>query len=75
MDRVAEASLPLLPLLVDMGAVGGLLQKNGRLQLEIPRRRPRGLGRALTMIKMSGLTLGISAAIRCLSSCREKSPV
>lgn len=28
-----------------------------------------------TMIRMSGLTLGISAAIRCLSSCREKSPV
>lgn len=29
----------------------------------------------LTMIRISGLMLGISAAIKCLSSCLEKSPV
>jgi len=29
----------------------------------------------LTMINTSGWTFGISAAIKCLSSCREKSPV
>lgn len=27
------------------------------------------------MIRISGLILGISAAIKCLSSCLEKSPV
>ena len=73
MDGVTEPGLPLLPLLVDMCAVGGLLgtpsqhehrtvtlQYSGFIVYDVPTAR--------TMIKMSGLTLGISAAIRCLSS-------
>lgn len=70
MDGVTEAGLPLLPLLVNVRPVGGLLgqvdgrdriRKTGWLFSAPARRHP-------TVIRMSGFTLGISAAIRWRSS-------
>ena len=43
------------------------------LGLEVTRKKLRSIQH--TIIRTSGLTVGISAAIRCLSSCLEKSPV
>ena len=80
MDGVTEPGLPLLPLLVDVRAIGGLLGKQSKHERRTATLQNSGfilydVTSERTMIKMSGLTLGISAAIRCLSSWREKSPV
>lgn len=78
MDRVAEPGLAFLPLLVNVGPVGGLLQGgpgSDVVLVHVYVLKNEQEQSFLTMIRMSGLTLGISAAIRWRSSCREKSPV
>lgn len=63
-----EPILAVVPVLVDVCPISTFLQSTGINGRKNPLR-------TLTVIKTSGLIVGISAAIRCRSSCREKSPV
>lgn len=76
MDGVTEAGLPLLPLLMDVSPIGGLLghRQVEHRQTDTVRKTDQTDSSSLlqsgvlTVIRISGFTLGISAAIRCRSS-------